>query len=199
MCQQIRTPLTKAHALFQPQNSTTLHGLQDPKPFLHHSPKPPPEQHNGFELLDPENYVEVKTFSKWKSLTSAMAKLQHIAHCFACPEEDGDCTGWHICEKAISCNMLKEAQKLIIKKVQHEAYAEEFSCITAKRHLSHCSPVAEWVDALIIQALNQKKQILSSYLAVTTSQYCLCGTTMRGCGTKADTLLRVPSERAACG
>lgn len=68
-----------------------------------------------------------------------MAKLQHIARCSAHPEEE--CSGWHMCKKAFSCNMLEEAEKLIIRNVHQEVYADEFSCITAKRDLSHHSPL----------------------------------------------------------
>ncbi|KAI3351360.1 hypothetical protein L3Q82_005904 [Scortum barcoo] len=131
--------------------------------FLHRSPVLPSE-HETFKLLEPESDAEIRPevktlsthitekflsskrwerFSTWKSLTNAVANLQHIAHCFAHPRENEDCKGWNICKKAISCNMLEEAEKVMIRNVQREVYTEEFCCITAKRDLPHSSPLVK--------------------------------------------------------
>lgn len=128
------------------------------------SPKPPAEQHAGFDLLDPENDAdirpEVKTlsthineslpnskrwerFSTWRSLIHAVARLKHIASCYAHSHNSGDCagSGWHVCKKAISSGTLEEAENLVIRIVQHEAYAKELLSIAGKRNISKQSPL----------------------------------------------------------
>ncbi|XP_060761029.1 uncharacterized protein LOC132870982 [Neoarius graeffei] len=124
--------------------------------------KLPPEQHTEFDLINPDKDVEIRPevktlsthvtesfldskrwerFSTWRSLIHAVAKLRHIALCFAHSQNDGDCAGWHICKKAISSGTLEEAENLVIWSVQHEVYGEEFRCITAKCDLSKQSPL----------------------------------------------------------
>ncbi|XP_021180355.2 uncharacterized protein LOC110369531 [Fundulus heteroclitus] len=130
--------------------------------FLQHSDKQP-EQH-GFELLDPENDVEVrpevktlctkvskgtlgtmrwKRFSTWRSLSKTMSRLIHVAQCYSQSKTDPNCTGWHICRTAITPELLEQAETLIIRNVQSEAYAEEIRSINTKQNLPTNSPLTK--------------------------------------------------------
>lgn len=126
-------------------------------PFLQRLPELSCEKSSGFELVDPVSDAEVRPevkvfstqisethlcsrrwdrFSTWKSVTKAVAYLKHVARCFAGSAKDTSCVGWHICKTVLSCKLLEEAEELVIKNVQADAYADELRCISAKQDLS---------------------------------------------------------------
>lgn len=70
-----------------------------------------------------------------------MANLIHITQCFSHSKAKKDCTGWHICKTAITCELLEQAENLIIKNVQQGTYADEIKCIAVKQNLSRRSPL----------------------------------------------------------
>ncbi|XP_061923831.1 uncharacterized protein LOC133663402 isoform X2 [Entelurus aequoreus] len=129
--------------------------------FLQCSSDIQPEQHL-YELLEPDSDAEVRSevrtlctnttktvldtkrwehFSSWKSLKRTVANLIHVAQCFSFSKTNKDCTGWHICKTAITCELLEQAENIMMKNVQQETYADEIKCISAKQNLSKHSPL----------------------------------------------------------
>lgn len=43
--------------------------------------------------------------------------------------------GWHVCNKALNIDLMKETEEVIIKNVQDETYSEEIKCINSKLSL----------------------------------------------------------------
>ena len=80
-------------------------------------------------------------FSKWSSLTKAVARLCHIAHCFSLPPGNRSCVGWHMCKNELSVVDITKAEHVIIKCVQHESYSEELKCIKSSCELPKTSPL----------------------------------------------------------
>ncbi|XP_061886479.1 uncharacterized protein LOC133637538 [Entelurus aequoreus] len=129
--------------------------------FLQCSSDIQPEQHL-YELLEPDSDAEVRPevrtlctnttktvldtkrwerFSSWKSLKRTVANLIHVAQCFSSSKTNKDCNGWHICKTAITCELLEQAENIMMKNVQQETYADEIKCISAKQNLSKYSPL----------------------------------------------------------
>lgn len=80
-------------------------------------------------------------FSSWERLTRAVARLRHIAQSFQNPAPDTGCVGWHLCKKGVTASELTAAERVIIKTVQHEVYADEIRCIQQGQDLPTQSPV----------------------------------------------------------
>lgn len=120
--------------------------------FLHYPSEPPFNCSRLYDLVDPEEDVEIRSeihvfsthikvdqlgtkrfeqFSNWTTVVRAVARLHHIAHCFTKPSDASQCTGWHLCSKGLSVSDLLKAEEIIIKSVQHEVYQEELKCITS--------------------------------------------------------------------
>lgn len=95
-----------------------------------------------YNLIDPDTDVEVrahattclnpdsglgshrfKRFSSWKSLRRAIATLIHIAQSFK--NKERSCCGWHRCESSYTPELLTQAESVIIRCVQREAYKAE--------------------------------------------------------------------------
>nr|XP_054596974.1 uncharacterized protein LOC129163443 [Nothobranchius furzeri] len=133
------------------QNTTWLTGPA----FLKCSSDIQPQPHK-YELMDPDGDAEVRPqvetfytcssktvldtkrwerFSSWKSLIRTVANLIHIADCFSLQKTKKDCTGWHMCSTAITCELMGKAENTIIKNVQQETYTEEIKCIGTKLNL----------------------------------------------------------------
>ncbi|XP_023805499.1 uncharacterized protein LOC110017230 [Oryzias latipes] len=137
------------------QNTSWLTGPA----FLHSCAETQLEQ---YDLLDPDNDAEVRPevntlctnltksgldtrrcerYSSWKSLKRTVANLIHIAQCFASSETRENCSGWHICKTAITCELLEKAENVIIKNIQQETYPDEIRCFAAKQNLAKKSPL----------------------------------------------------------
>ena len=88
-------------------------------------------------------------FSKWSSLTKAVAHLCHIAQCFSLPSGNSSCVGWHMCKNGLAVADITKAEHVIIKCVQHENYLEELKCIMSNcdlpktSHLHKLRPVID--------------------------------------------------------
>ncbi len=155
-------------------------------PFLHGELFWAPEEPISFELVHPNDDKEIRpevntlstsvsennlssnrweNFSRWKSAVKAVARLSHIAYCFAHPTEVGECAGWHIGKNCISVDSLERAEREIIRSVQQKVYSEEFKCIQANRNISKKAHslssipsltvmvYSEWVDGFTVQVL----------------------------------------------
>lgn len=130
--------------------------------FLHHPSEQPSDHPNSYDLINPEEDVEVRPeakvlsthikvnqlgtkrfeqFSDWRIVVRAVAWLHHIAHCFTGPSNDSQCTGWHWCSKGLSVSDLLKAEEIIIKSVQHEVYTDELKSITSTSEIPSHSPL----------------------------------------------------------
>nr|XP_055053838.1 uncharacterized protein LOC129438965 [Misgurnus anguillicaudatus] len=114
-------------------------------PFLQHSASTPVKE-APYSLIDPETDTEVRThattclnsnpglgsdrfkrFSSWKSLRRAIASIVHIALSFK--DNGKTCRGWHHCESSCTPELLTQAENVIIRCVQKEAYKAEIACL----------------------------------------------------------------------
>lgn len=68
-------------------------------------------------------------FLDWKKLIETIARLRHVAQSF---NGQGPCTGWHSCKLTKSVSSYKEAERVIIKVIQREAYQEEIYSLQEK-------------------------------------------------------------------
>ncbi|XP_067282638.1 uncharacterized protein [Pseudorasbora parva] len=130
--------------------------------FLHYPPEQLSESPSSYNLIDPDTDVEVRAeikalsthvnlnqlgtrrfeqFSEWRTVVRAIARLQHIAHCFTGTNDDSQCTGWHLCPNGLSVSDLLKAEKIIIKSVQHEVYSNELRRISSKGDIPSHSPL----------------------------------------------------------
>ncbi len=101
-----------------------------------------PVKEAPYNLIEPDTDVEVrahaitclnpdsglgshrfKRFSSWKSLRRAIATLIHIAQSFK--NKERSCSGWHRCESSYTPELLTQAESVIIRCVQREAYKAE--------------------------------------------------------------------------
>ena len=80
-------------------------------------------------------------FSSWTRLRRAVARLLHIIKSFHKDTTERVCKGWHYCSLLLSSDMLKQAAGVIIRSVQEDAYAEEFSCLKHDRRIPQESPL----------------------------------------------------------
>lgn len=66
-------------------------------------------------------------FSSWKSLRRAIASIVHIA--LSLKNNEKTCRGWHRCESSYTPELLTQAENVIIRCVQKEAYKVEIACL----------------------------------------------------------------------
>ncbi|XP_076861369.1 uncharacterized protein LOC143514271 [Brachyhypopomus gauderio] len=92
-------------------------------------------------------------FSSWERLTRAVTRLRHIAQSFQNPAPDTGCNGWHLCKKGITSSELTATERIIIKTVQHEVYADENKCIQQGRDLPAQSPLKKLHPVLDAEGL----------------------------------------------
>ena len=117
--------------------------------FLNQAGEEPSLEEERFDLINPDTDVEVRAlattlstgssslgshrferFSSWRSLVRATASLIHIAQsCKATDDQDRTCRSWHHCTTPRTVEELLQAEAIIIKTVQKEAYKEELACI----------------------------------------------------------------------
>ncbi|XP_049332403.1 uncharacterized protein LOC125799519 [Astyanax mexicanus] len=120
------------------------------------------EDDTTYNLVDPDSDVEIyskvttlttqieghkldskrfERFSKWRSLTKAVARLLHILQCFSHPSSSRTCVGWHMCKDGLSVADITKAEHVIIKCVQQECFSEELKCIKSNCALPKTSPL----------------------------------------------------------
>ncbi|KAI2645299.1 Nucleolar protein 58 [Labeo rohita] len=148
--------------------SVTAAHLQDtnwlcgPK-FLLNNPRTLYEE-NAYELVNPSSYPDVcpevstlittvmskslgthrfSKFSTWKCSTRAVACLLHISRQFhkGSTTQTPSCKGWHYCSDAPTVEEILCAEKIIIKVVQQETYAQEYKSLETGNQLSRKSPL----------------------------------------------------------
>lgn len=104
-----------------------------------------------FDLLGPELDTEVRPlattvsddfhlecqrferFSSWRSLVRAIAFLIHVAQTYKSSDDrERACSSWHYCAKPRTVKELLQAEEVVIKSIQREAYQEELTCIAKK-------------------------------------------------------------------
>ncbi len=147
--------VTAAHL----QDTSWLYG---PK-FLLNNPQTLHEE-NTHELVNPSSDAEVRPevstlnttlmskslgaqrfskFSTWKSSTRTIARLLHISRQFhtGSTTQTSSCKGWHYCSNAPTVEELLCAEKIIIKAVQQETYAQEYKSLETGNKLSRKSPL----------------------------------------------------------
>ncbi|XP_032416936.1 uncharacterized protein LOC116718815 [Xiphophorus hellerii] len=110
----------------------------------------------SFNLVDPESDPEIRptvtccltvltdsfvdpshfeSFSSWKSLLRAIARLVHIVRLYKKENQTSKCQGWHMC-KDLSPDDFLTAKRVILSSLQRKSYPELFACIRDQKEIS---------------------------------------------------------------
>nr|XP_020483745.2 uncharacterized protein LOC109978925 [Labrus bergylta] len=113
----------------------------------------------SFDLVEPSSDVDIRPqitcltteaatdgldikrferFSSWRSLTRAIARLQHVASSF---KKDSNCKGWHIHEGPCPKEDLDKAKTIIVGSLQQIAFTEELECVKKGMDIRKQSPL----------------------------------------------------------
>lgn len=87
------------------------------------------------DKLDPGRF---ERFSSWQSLSSAIARLVHVAKSF---KKGSNCEGWHTHKNPCTQEDLDQAKTVIVQAVQQDAFKEVLKCIKEGTAISRQSPL----------------------------------------------------------
>ncbi|XP_052218045.1 uncharacterized protein LOC127835647 [Dreissena polymorpha] len=80
-------------------------------------------------------------FSSWTRLLIALSCIKHIANSFLSRENKSDCTVWHVCSNSQDVSHHSQAAVIILREVQKEHYADEYTSLERGRQLHPSSPI----------------------------------------------------------
>ena len=81
-------------------------------------------------------------FSTWKSLTSALSTLRHVAAAHGKSQNvPNTCHGWHQCEEAGKLEFKRATEEFLIRHIQHQAFPRECAALGSGKDIPRDSSI----------------------------------------------------------